>query len=116
MKLLLLAIVQSLFLCGAQMSLKTGLARLPRAEWSWAFVRAFLVDWPMLGCGLCYTAAAVLWLYILRHYPFGQAYPLLSLSYVFGVLAAAFFFHEPVAWTGWAGVALILAGCWLIAQ
>ena len=35
-------------------------------------------------------------MYILRHYPFSQAYPLSSLAYVFGMVAAMWIFHEQV--------------------
>ena len=52
----------------------------------------------------------MLWLYILKHYPLSQAYPLISLSYVMGMLAAVFVFHEAVPLVRWLGVGLIMAG------
>jgi undecaprenyl phosphate-alpha-L-ara4N flippase subunit ArnE len=45
-----------------------------------------------------------------------MAYPMISLSYVFGMLAAIVFFHEEVPLVRWAGVALIMLGCVLIAK
>jgi drug/metabolite transporter (DMT)-like permease len=45
-----------------------------------------------------------------------MAYPLVSLSYVFGMIAAIVFFHETVDIVKWLGVLLIMAGCYLIAR
>jgi undecaprenyl phosphate-alpha-L-ara4N flippase subunit ArnE len=39
-----------------------------------------------------------------------------SLSYVFGMVAAIVFFHEDVSLTKWIGVGLIMVGCCLIAK
>ena len=69
-----------------------------------------------LGCGVCFTTATVLWMYIIKHFPLSQAYPLISLSYVFGMLAAMVFFHEHIAVSHWIGVGLIMGGCLLIVQ
>ena len=45
-----------------------------------------------------------------------MAYPLASMSYVFGMLAAIFIFHEEVPLTRWLGVVLIMGGCYFIAK
>jgi undecaprenyl phosphate-alpha-L-ara4N flippase subunit ArnE len=45
-----------------------------------------------------------------------MAYPLVSLSYVFGMIAAMVFFNEPVNLTKWIGVLLIMLGCYFIAK
>lgn len=45
-----------------------------------------------------------------------MAYPLVSLSYVFGLLAAAWIFHEDVSFNKWVGVALIMIGCYIISK
>jgi drug/metabolite transporter (DMT)-like permease len=45
-----------------------------------------------------------------------MAYPMVSLSYVFGMIAAIVFFHEPVSFAKWFGVLLIMAGCYFIAK
>jgi drug/metabolite transporter (DMT)-like permease len=45
-----------------------------------------------------------------------MAYPLVSLSYVFGMIAAIVFFHETVDWVKWLGVLFIMLGCYLIAK
>jgi undecaprenyl phosphate-alpha-L-ara4N flippase subunit ArnE len=45
-----------------------------------------------------------------------MAYPMISLSYVFGMLAAMFIFHETIPLTRWVGVALIILGCIFVAK
>jgi undecaprenyl phosphate-alpha-L-ara4N flippase subunit ArnE len=57
-----------------------------------------------------------LWLYIIKTFPFSMAYPMISLSYVFGMFAAILFFHEEVPLVRWIGVLLIMSGCVLIAK
>ena len=45
-----------------------------------------------------------------------MAYPLVSLSYVFGMIAAIVFFNESVDFMKWIGVLLIMLGCYFIAR
>lgn len=115
-KLLGLISVQSLFLCGSQVLLKIASAAIPAFSWSWTFFRSVLTNWWLLGSGICGITALVLWMYILKHYPFGVAYPLSCLGYVFGLVAALLIFHEQVVWQQWVGVVLIMAGCAFIAR
>ena len=58
--------------------------------------------------------ASLLWMYITRQFPFSTAYPMVSLSYVFGMLAAIVVFHEEVSVIKWLGVFFIILGCLLI--
>jgi undecaprenyl phosphate-alpha-L-ara4N flippase subunit ArnE len=44
------------------------------------------------------------------------AYPMISLSYVFGTLAAIVIFHEQVPLSTWIGVGFIVLGCMLVAH
>lgn len=115
MKLFLLAIFQSVLLAGSQVLLKVALRDLPHFAWTWDFWRRLLLSLPFFLTGVTFAAASLLWLYIIRHYPFSMAYPLVSLSYVFGMLAAVWVFHESVPAVSWIGILLILSGCWLIA-
>lgn len=85
-------------------------------SWSWKFFCSQLTNWWFLGCGITFTVATVLWLYILKNFPFGVAYPLSCMSYAFGLVAALLVFREPVSFSQWAGVLLIMAGCALIAR
>ena len=80
------------------------------------FWRSVFANWQFAACGLCYGAGSLLWFYIIKHYPFSMAYPLVSLSYVFGMIAAMAFFNEPVNLAKWAGVLFIMFGCFLITR
>ena len=114
MKLILLALIQSLFLCAGQLFMKLALKVMGTASCTWAFVWSQLTNWWWLACGISFTIAGLLWMYILKHWSFSQAYPLSSLAYVFGMIAAMLVFHEHIAWTQWIGILFIMAGCYLV--
>ncbi len=112
-----LAVIQSLLLASGQVLLKFGLGRmLPFEMWNFQFWKSVFVNWQFAACGLCYGAGSILWFYIVKNFPFSMAYPMVSLSYVFGMIAAIIFFHEPVDVYKWIGVLLIMAGCYFIAR
>ncbi|MDL2252002.1 EamA family transporter [Odoribacter sp. OttesenSCG-928-J03] len=115
-KIIPLAIIQSILLSGGQVLLKFALDKMGKFEMTRVFWSNLLVNWWFLGCGICYALATILWIYILKHFPFSLAYPMISLSYVFGMIAAILFFHEQVSVTRWMGVILIMGGCCLIAK
>ena len=114
--LLSLALIQSALLAMGQVMLKFGLLRMEPFGWNLSFWRSALVNWQFALCGICFGAASVLWMYIIKHYPISTAYPLVSLSYVFGMIAAIVFFHEHVDMDKWIGVLLIMAGCYFITK
>lgn len=116
MRLIILAVIQSIFLCSGQVFLKIALEKMGTFAWKWAFFVSQLTNWWWLGCGVCYGIATILWFYIIKHFPFSIAYPLSSLSYVFGMFAAIMIFHESVPTIRWIGVLLIMAGCYFIAK
>lgn len=115
-KILLYAFTQCVLLVGGQVFLKLALMRMPPFEWGRAFWTALFTNWQFAACGLLFGAASLLWMYIVKTFPFSMAYPLVSLSYVFGMFAAILVFHEEVTATRWIGVALIVLGCILIAK
>ena len=116
MQLIPLAIIQSLLLVGGQVFLKLALAKMQPFGWNWHFWSDLLTNWQFALCGILYAAGTILWFYIIKHFPFSMAYPLISLSYVFGMIAAMVVFHEEVSLTRWLGVLLIMAGCYFIAK
>ena len=99
-----LAVIQSILLTLGQVTLKFGLMRMEPFGWT----RSFWIS--------VFGAASLLWMYILKHYPLSSSYPLVSLSYVFGLLAAMVFFQEEVDFYKWLGVSLIVLGCFIIAN
>lgn len=94
--------------------MKMALNSFDKASWTWSFISSQLTNWRWLACGLAFTTAGLLWMYILRHWSFSQAYPLSSLAYVFGMFGAMLIFHEHIVWTQWAGILLIMVGCYLV--
>jgi len=116
MPLFPLAIIQCLMLAGGQVFLKLALERMEPFGWSWSFWSSVLTNWRLAVCGLLCGSGTALWFYIIRHFPFSMAYPMVSLSYVFGMIAAILVFHEEVSVARWMGVLLIMAGCYLIAK
>ena len=115
-KIIPYAILQSLLLAGAQVFLKLALARMLPFGWTREFWGSLLVNWQFAVSGLLFGSSSLLWMYIVRTFPFSQAYPMVSLSYVFGMFAAQLVFHEQVSVAQWTGVALIVLGCILIAR
>ena len=115
-KLIPLSVLQAVFLSGGQVLLKLALAAAGPFSNTWAFYRKQLTNWWFLGCGISFGIATVLWLYILKNYPFSIAYPLSCLSYLFGMFAALLIFHENIIWSQWLGVVLIMAGCALLVR
>ncbi|MBR5716444.1 MAG: EamA family transporter [Bacteroidales bacterium] len=114
--LLPLAIIQALLLAAGQVLLKFALRAAGAFEWSAGFFASQLTNWWWLACGISFGGAGILWMYILRNYPFSQAYPLSSLAYVFGMVAALWLFDEHISLTAWIGVLLIMAGCYLVTR
>lgn len=103
-------------MCGGQVFLKFALTKMGHFEWTRHFFIRLLANWEFLGCGILYGGASLLWMYILKHFPFSMAYPMISLSYVLGMFAAILFFHEHISVYRWCGVGLIIMGCCLIVK
>lgn len=115
-KLIPLALLQSILLSLAQVFLKLAMMKMPKFAFTKTFLYGFLVNWQFAICGALFTLAGVLWIYIIKHFPFSVAYPMVSLTYVFGMIAAMLFFNENISIIKWIGVTLIVLGCLLIAK
>ncbi|MBO6223300.1 MAG: EamA family transporter [Bacteroidales bacterium] len=115
-KLILLSILQSACLVAGQMFLKFTMNRLDRLAFTWRCIKQLFTDINFLLCGICMGGASVLWFYILRNYPFSSAYPMISFSYVLGLIVAAVVFHEHIPAVRYVGVALIIIGAILVVQ
>jgi drug/metabolite transporter (DMT)-like permease len=55
-------------------------------------------------------ASGFLWLSLLKKIEFSVIYPLISISYIFGLLAAIFIFKESIPIIRWLGVFFIIVG------
>jgi len=109
-KLICCSIIQCMFLAVGNALLKVGLEKTDAFNWSWKNIWNFFTNWSMLGSGLSMTAAVALWFYILKNNELSLAYPLISISYIFGMLASIFILHETVPLTRWIGVLFIMVG------
>ncbi|MCF6138791.1 EamA family transporter [Pseudalkalibacillus berkeleyi] len=110
----LLLLVNVFLLVGGQMLWKVGAAKID--QWNFETIIYLLKSPFFIGGGLLYVVATFIWMYIITKLPFSVAYPLQSLSYVIGVLAAYFYFKESVDASQWIGVCVIVIGVYLIAK
>lgn len=113
-KLIGLVTLQSLLLVMTQVFLKASLMVIGKFEWSWHFIKVLLSTWQLALCGVFGISTMILYIYILKNYDFSLAYPLTCISYVFGLLAALFIFHESIPLTRWIGVFIIVIGVFLV--
>ena len=90
-KLLPLSLLQCVLLSAGQVLLKFALMKMPPFGWNREFWLSLPCNWQFAACGLCYGAASLLWMYILKHFPFSMAYPMISLSYVIAMFSAILF-------------------------
>ncbi len=65
---------------------------------------------------LAIAISGLFWLTLLKKVEFSVLYPMISMSYVFGVIAAALIFKESVPLIRWFGVLAILLGIFLISR
>lgn len=116
LKLISYALAQCILAVGGQVALKIALARMLPFAWSKAFWTSVFLNWQLAVAGILFGSSSILWMYILKHYPFSTAYPLASLSYVFAMIAGMVFFHENITALKWVGTLFIIFGCGLIAK
>ena len=116
LKLISLSLVQCLLLTSSQIFLKFAMATMGKFSFSWSYFRELLSNWQLACSGITIAAASAIWFYIIKHFDFSQAYPMISISYVFGMLAAMVIFRETIPLNRWVGVALIISGVILVAK
>jgi undecaprenyl phosphate-alpha-L-ara4N flippase subunit ArnE len=61
-----------------------------------------------------YGVGTLIWIYVLRHLPLGQAYPFMALSFVLVPIASVLVFGESLGLRYWLGAGLIVAGMLVI--
>jgi len=110
LKLVILATIQSFFLAASQVFLKLATLRMDKFSFSWAFFKELFINWQLALSGVSIATATIIWMYILKRFELSVAYPLISISYVFGMLASVLIFKEVVPITRWIGVGLIMLG------
>ncbi len=116
LRIIIYSLIQCALLTLGQVFLKFALVRMPKFGWTKEFWLGLLTNWHFALCGLFFGAGSLLWIWILKKFPFSVAYPLTSLSFAMGMVAAIIFFHESVSAVRWFGLVLIIIGCLLIAK
>lgn len=115
-KLMSLILLQSTLLVAAQTFLKISVQLFGAFSWKWEYFKTIFTTWEFAAAGICALSAMLTWMYVLKHYAFGLAYPLLSVSYIIGLLSAYFFFNETIPLTRWIGVIIIMVGVYFVAK
>ena len=123
-KYIIFVVLQALSLAGGQAMFKVFIEKLKMGAGSeeniWAFQNLLVTSktywWVLTSMTLLFGASFTLWAYVLKKMEFSQAYPLSSLSFIFGMFLAFFLIHESIPLTRWIGVVLIVVGCVLISM
>jgi multidrug transporter EmrE-like cation transporter len=104
----------------AQLLLKMGTNRAGSLEFSvvaaWETGLKIISQWPFLLGFAFYGISVVVWIAALARVPVTVAYPMLSIGYIVNALIARYWLGEQLTGTGWAGIAFICVGVWLIAR
>ncbi len=116
LKLVGLAVIQSFFLMLSQVFLKLAVMQFGAFRFTFAYFKSVFGNLYMIISGVTIATAISLWVYILKHYPFSVAYPLGSISYIFGLVAAVIVFHENVSPMRWMGVCIIIVGIYFVTK
>ena len=115
-KLIILATIQSFLLASSQVFLKLAALRLSKFSFTWTYFKDLLTNWQFALSGVSIAMATIIWMYILKRFELSVAYPLISISYIFGMLASVFIFKEVVPVTRWIGVGFIMIGVIFLAK
>lgn len=104
-----------------QLLLKTGMAQLGAVGLAdlrhpLSFTLRLLRNARVVTGLVAYLASALMWIWVLARVEVSFAYPFLSLSYVAVTLAAVIVLRERVSPAQWAGVALVVAGVFVVAS
>lgn len=114
MTLLLLTILQCVLLVGTQTFFKMSFDLWGDITWGWPFIKTMLSTWQLAAAGVCGVGATFLWVYLMKRYPFNQAYTLQCISYVIGMFSARFILGETIPLTRWIGALIIMIGVFFI--
>jgi len=104
----------------AQLLLKAGTNVVGHFEFSASNIvqvlPKFIFEWHILGGLMCYAVSVIVWIGALSRTPVSIAYPMLSIGYVVNALAAWYLFGEALTLTRVVGIAVIIAGVYLITR
>lgn len=75
-----------------------------------------IINFEIGGALISFIIGGLIWLDLLKKVEFNILYPLISISYIFGLLAAKIIFNENVPTIRWIGVGVIILGIYLISK
>lgn len=116
LKLIGLVTGQGILLVAAQTFLKISVQLFGEFSWSWNYFKTVFTTWQFAASGIFALGALLTWMHVLKNYDFSVAYPLLSISYILGLLSAYFFLHEAIPLTRWLGVVIIMIGVFFVVK
>ena len=64
----------------------------------------------------CYAASVLIWVIALSRAPVSVIYPMLSIGYILNAIGATFLFGETLSETKILGIAVIIAGVWILTR
>jgi len=104
-----------------QVSMKAGMRQVPHINnfsdlLDLSTIMQIFGNFYVIGGLFLYMVSAFLWLGALSTLDVSSMYPMLSLAYVVTAVFAAIFLGEIVTFYRWAGIALVVMGCILIAR
>ncbi len=106
-------------ICG-QLLMKITVIKLDGLDFaSGSFAKHFmkLLASPYIYIAMCfYFMSMVIYLIAISHLDLSMAYPMVSISYAIILLCSRLFFGEKVSALRWVGVAIIIAGVFLVSQ
>lgn len=109
-----LSLINTLLLVTGQILIKIGLDKNGGIKIS-SFWSIFFIPDIFFGL-LLYVLATFVWFIILSRMNLSVAYPMQSLSYVFGIFAASLVFKETITMSKWIGIIFIVIGVIFIAN
>jgi len=116
-----LSLVAVCILCGAigQTLMKTGMSEVGEIGglgelFNPSTVSRIFTNVYVIGGLLLYASFAILWLGALSNLDVSFMYPLLSLAYVVTAILGFIFLKEDITLLRWAGIGLVVAGCFMI--
>ena len=121
MQTVILVLVPVLIGVVGQLLLKKGMSVVGQFDFADAgqiipqFYRAFTNPYVFAGF-VFYFLSSLFWMIVLSRVELSVAYPMLSLGYVFVLVASFFLFSEAVSPVRWLGVLVILLGVTLISR
>lgn len=104
----------------AQLLLKAGMSQIGHFDFTPANVLPIslkvMANPPIITGLSLYVISVLVWLMVLSRVQVSLAYPMLSIGYVVNALAAYYLFGEPITSMRMAGIFIIIAGVYLVAQ